>query len=76
MTALAALLTVDDAAERLRTSPRFIRRLIEERRIRYVKLGSHVRIEPEVLEAYIAANRVESVTRLRIVSRTSERRSA
>ena len=38
------LLTVDEAAERLGTSTRFIRRLIAERRIAYTKLGRHVRI--------------------------------
>ena len=38
------LLTVEAAAERLSTSPRFIRRLIAERRIEFVKLGRHVRI--------------------------------
>lgn len=52
------LLTVDEAAERLRTSTRFVRRLIEERRIAYVKLGAHVRIEPAELAAFVAAGRV------------------
>ncbi|MEV4640795.1 helix-turn-helix domain-containing protein [Actinoplanes sp. NPDC049548] len=58
MTALDALLTIDETAKRLRTSERFVRRLIEERRIAYVKLGTHVRIEESVLSAYIAAHRV------------------
>ena len=45
-----ALLTVDQAAERLGTTPRFIRRLIAEKRIAYVKLGGwHVRIEDTVV---------------------------
>ena len=39
-----ALLTVEAAAERLSTSPRFIRRLIAERRIEFVKVVRHVRI--------------------------------
>jgi excisionase family DNA binding protein len=43
------LLTVDQAAERLGTSVRFVRRLITERRIAYVKLGRHVRIAAEDL---------------------------
>jgi excisionase family DNA binding protein len=34
------LLTVEAAAERMSTSTRFIRRLIAERRIAYVKIGS------------------------------------
>jgi excisionase family DNA binding protein len=37
--AASALLTVEAAAERLSTSPRFIRRLIAERRIEFVRVG-------------------------------------
>ena len=55
-----ALLTVDQAAERLGTSTRFIRRLTAEKRIPYVKLGgSHVRIDEDDLDAFVAAGRVE-----------------
>ncbi len=53
------LLTVDEAAERLGTSARFIRRLIAERRIAYTKLGRHVRIATRDLDAYVASGRVE-----------------
>jgi excisionase family DNA binding protein len=53
-----SLLTVDEAAERMRTKPRFIRRLIAERRIPYVKLGAHVRIDDRDIDAFIAAGRV------------------
>jgi excisionase family DNA binding protein len=52
-----ALLTVDEAAQRLGTKERFVRRLIAEKRIAYVKLGAHVRIEDNVLEQFIAAGR-------------------
>jgi len=55
-----ALLTVDQAAERLGTKSRFVRRLIAEKRIAYVKLGAHVRIEDDVLEQFIAAGRVDA----------------
>jgi excisionase family DNA binding protein len=54
------LLTVDQAAERLATKPRFIRRLIAEKRIPYVKLGSHVRLDTDDLDEFIAAGRVQS----------------
>jgi excisionase family DNA binding protein len=54
------LLTVDEAAERLGTSARFIRRLIAERRIAYTKLGRHVRIATRDLDAYVASGRVEA----------------
>ncbi len=53
------LLTVDEAAERLGTSTRFIRRLIAERRIAYTKLGRHVRIAVRDLDAFVASGRVE-----------------
>ena len=54
------LLTVEEAAERLGTSVRFLRRLITERRIAFVRVGRHVRIDPADLEAFIAAGRVEA----------------
>ena len=58
----ARLLTVDAAAERMSTSPRFIRRLIAERRIEFVKIGRHVRISESVLAEFIEAGRVEPIT--------------
>jgi excisionase family DNA binding protein len=54
------LLSVEEAAERLGTSVRFVRRLIYERRIAYTKLGHHVRIAPSDLDAFITAGRVEA----------------
>jgi excisionase family DNA binding protein len=56
------LLTVEEAAERLGTSVRFVRRLIFERRIAYTKLGRHVRIAASDLDAFITASRVEAGT--------------
>jgi excisionase family DNA binding protein len=54
------LLTVEEAAERLGTSVRFVRRLIFERRIASTKLGRHVRIATSDLDAFITAGRVEA----------------
>ena len=53
------LLDVDEAGELLGTGPRFARRLIAERRIRYVKVGRHVRIPESALIEFIAANTIE-----------------
>ena len=53
------LLTVDQAADRLGTTPRFIRRLRTERRIAVVKLGKHIRIDSNDLDAFVAASRQE-----------------
>jgi excisionase family DNA binding protein len=66
------LLTPQDAANRLGTSLRFVRRLVFQRRIPYVKVGRHVRIATSDLDAFIAAGRVEA--RRRPVS--PQRRSA
>jgi excisionase family DNA binding protein len=54
------LLTVEQAAERLGTSVRFVRRLVAERRIAYVKVGRHVRICEGDLARFVAAGRVEA----------------
>ncbi|WP_113699671.1 excisionase family DNA-binding protein [Nonomuraea lactucae] len=59
---LGRLLTVAEVAERLNTSERFPRRLIEERRIMFVRLGRHVRIPERALEAFIAGSVVEPIT--------------
>ncbi|RKN24195.1 helix-turn-helix domain-containing protein [Micromonospora musae] len=56
------LLTVAQVAERLGTTERFPRRLIAERRIRFIKLGSHVRIPESTLAEFIASGVVEPVT--------------
>jgi excisionase family DNA binding protein len=56
------LLTVAQAAELLSTSPRFPRRLIEERRIRFVRIGRHVRIPESAWREFIAAGFVEPLS--------------
>ena len=55
------LLTVEQVAERLNTKPRFVRRLIAERRIAFHKVGRHVRISEPALAEFIEAGRVEPV---------------
>jgi excisionase family DNA binding protein len=57
---LDTLLSVEQAAERLGTSVRFVRRVVFERRIAYVKLGRHVRISSRDLDAFIDAGRVDA----------------
>jgi excisionase family DNA binding protein len=52
------LYTVEEAAQRLNTTPRFIRRLIAERRITFTRLGRHVRIDSASLKEFIVAGRV------------------
>ena len=40
------LLTMEEVAERLNTTPRHVRRLVSARRIAYRKLGRYVRFHP------------------------------
>ena len=54
------LLTVEEAADRLGTSARFVRLLIAERRIAYIKVGRHVRITEADLAGFVTASRVEA----------------
>ena len=53
------LLTVEQVAELLSVSPAYVRRrLIFEKRIPYVKIGRHVRIDERDLEDFIDRGRV------------------
>jgi excisionase family DNA binding protein len=54
-----ALLTVEQVAERLGTTVRFVRRLRAERRLPFFKIGKHLRVSSADLETYIATCREE-----------------
>jgi excisionase family DNA binding protein len=62
---LDRLLTVGQVAELLGTTERFPRRLIAERRIRYVRVGRHVRIPESALTEFIGTGLVEPFRRPR-----------
>lgn len=55
-----AHLTVDEAAEYMNTTVRFVRRLIAERRIPFHKIGRYVRLKVQDVDAFIDAGRVEA----------------
>ncbi|MBM0203783.1 helix-turn-helix domain-containing protein [Micromonospora sp. STR1s_5] len=57
------LLTANEVAARLKATPRFVRRLVAERRIAFVKVGRLVRFETSAVAAYIDGNRVVPMTR-------------
>ncbi|MFH8567200.1 excisionase family DNA-binding protein [Streptomyces sp. NPDC017993] len=63
------LLTVQQVADSLGTTVRFPRRLIEERRITFVRVGRHVRIPESALEGYINEHTVQPITARRAVLR-------
>jgi excisionase family DNA binding protein len=59
------LLNCEEVARLLGTTPRFPRRLIAERRIRFVRVGRHVRIPESALREFIDSGTVQPVARLR-----------
>lgn len=60
-------LNVEQAAEYLNTSVRFVRRIIAERRVAFHKVGTHVRLAVDDLEAFVQAGRVEPITRATVL---------
>ena len=57
-------LTIEQAADRLGMSARFVRRLVAQRRIPFHKLGRCVRISRDDLDAFAASTRVETIDRV------------
>jgi excisionase family DNA binding protein len=55
------LLAVAEVAELLGTTERFPRRLIAERRIRFVRIGRHVRTPESAVRELIAVGLVEPI---------------
>lgn len=66
------LMTLEETARMIGTyessGVRFPRRLIAERRIRFVRVGKYVRIPAAAVAEYIAAHTVEPVTLRRKVA--------
>jgi excisionase family DNA binding protein len=60
---LDELLTGEEVAAWLKTTPRFVRRLVAERRIEYVKVGRSVRFSPDAVTAYVERNKVVPLSR-------------
>jgi excisionase family DNA binding protein len=52
-------LSVAEAANYMNVTERYVRRLIAERRVPFLKIGRHVRLRPEDLDAYLDGCRVE-----------------
>ena len=57
--AAAELIGIDQLAARLGVSERFVRRLVDERRIAFHKIGRYVRFDPDDVDDWIARSRVE-----------------
>jgi excisionase family DNA binding protein len=66
---LDLLLTVAQVAELLGTTDRFPRRLIAERRIRFVRVGRHVRIPESALAEFLAAGTVHPLSAALVIGK-------
>ncbi len=52
------LLTIEEAALRIKMSVRYVRRLVAERRIPFYRLGRSVRFDPTDLAEFVTAGRL------------------
>lgn len=59
------LLTIEQAAEILAVNERMVRRLVEGRRIAFVKVGRHVRFRESDLKNALSAWTIQPVSRPR-----------
>jgi excisionase family DNA binding protein len=57
-TTTSGLLDVNMLARRLGVSERFIRRLVDERRVPFFKIGKFVRFDPAEIDEWIEGQRV------------------
>ncbi|GAA0614261.1 hypothetical protein GCM10010174_34880 [Kutzneria viridogrisea] len=57
--------TVQEAAEYMSITVRFVRRLISERRIPFYRVGRLVRLKRSEVDDFIAAGRVDPITSAR-----------
>ena len=53
------LIDIAGLAERLCVGERFVRRLVNEHRIPFLKIGRHVRFQVDDVEAWIRDSRIE-----------------
>jgi excisionase family DNA binding protein len=49
------LIDIDEVADRLGVSTRYVRRLVAERRIAYLKIGRLLRFDVDVVDAWLEA---------------------
>jgi excisionase family DNA binding protein len=57
----AGMIGIDELAAELGVTVRYVRRVVAERRIGYVKIGHLVRFERDAIDSWIAANKVDAI---------------
>jgi excisionase family DNA binding protein len=58
-----SLIDIDEVASRLGVSTRYVRRLVAERRIAYLKVGRLLRFNTDVVDAWLDTCAVQTVER-------------
>ena len=53
-----ALVDIAALAERLDVSVRFVRRLVHERRVPFLKIGKFIRFDPDEIDSWLDSHRV------------------
>jgi excisionase family DNA binding protein len=66
------LLTVEEVADWLNVKPRFVRRLIAERRIDFRHIGVFVRVPESAVLAFIEAGAVDAISRRNTIRRARD----
>lgn len=56
---LPRLLSIGTLADHLDVTERFVRRLVEDNRVPYLKIGKFVRFHPDDINEWIADTRIE-----------------
>ena len=56
------LISVEQLADELGVSVRYVRRVVAERRIPYVKVGHLIRFQRDEVQRWVDANRVDALT--------------
>ena len=70
---LPELVRMDEVARALCITDRHVRRLVDERRIPFVKVGYFIRFDPSEVAKWVEAHRVEADQVRRQVVRTPQR---
>lgn len=56
---MVRLIDIAGLAEHLNVTERFVRRLVEERRIPFLKIGKFIRFHPDEIRIWVAATKVD-----------------
>jgi excisionase family DNA binding protein len=59
--ALPELMTMDQLAERLGVTRRHVRRLVDERRVPFLRVGRFIRFDPTDIADWLNCNRVPNL---------------